>query len=364
MQLLNLSIERIITHQIYRRDIDGNIVDPFQSNEYTIFDSDAMRTFKSRVNDALGQKSKAVQMEIVHQGITDLSTLVDQMVDQDEAEFAVNSFKIANKLARAQDRRNYPGGIIVVFLGTQGEYSKKMFGIIKAEVHSGYEKKMDEITREISLKYVEELLLTPGTKLYKTVGFFENKEYDPTSKNLNDKWTVMVSDFQINKVDGKAAARYFHDGFLGCGYPQTSAKTTREFYDETVLFIQGLNRSESDKIDLLNALTLYMKADMTPTASISDFGSRYFDVDTQDDYSDHMEEAGIPNTAFSKDTEHIKNRLKLRQINFSSKVKLTAPPEVFREKIIIETIEGDPDESGEPTEWTNVIVKDRISQQE
>lgn len=364
MHLLKLSIDRIITHQIYRRDTNGDIVPPHQSQEYTIFDRPAMEKFKQRVREAIGEKSNAVQMKIVHQGQNDLVTLVDQMVDQGEDDFAESSFDIALKLAKDQDRKNYPGGLLVIFLGTQGMDSKKVFGIIKAEVHSGYEKKVNQITNEISLRYVEELLLTPGTKLYKTAGFIEKETYDGVSEDLNDKWNVLISDNQINKAEGKVAAQYFYEKFLGCGYPETSARTTKQFYEAAFKFIHDLNIPALEKNDLLNALTIYLRTDASPTASTSEFAERYFDVDTQDLFTEHMEEKGLPNTAFTKDTDHIKNKLKVRSIKFSSNVKITAPPEVLENLVTFETIEGDIDESGTPAEWTKVTIKDRITKQE
>jgi len=152
-----------------------------------------------RVTDALGEGSNAVQMEIVNQEHSALPHIVDTIISQDDATFAVSSYDIAKNLTDAQQTRSIPGGIIVVFTGTQGSRNKRFLGIIKAEVHSGYEKETNDTTGEISLKFVEELLLTPGTRLYKTAGFFEKANADGTSANLNDRWAVMVSDSQINK---------------------------------------------------------------------------------------------------------------------------------------------------------------------
>lgn len=364
MQLLNLKIDRIIIHQIYQRDNDGNKVTPMQSHEYTNFDKGAMEAFKARVKDALGDGSKAVQMEIVNQDTNDLPDLIDKMIDQDNATFAISSYDIAKKLTEAQQRRSIPGGIVVVFSGTQGHPAKKIIGIIKAEIHSAYEKEVNPKTHEISLKFVEEVLLTPGTRLYKTAGFYEKASYDDSYTNLNEKWAVMVSDYQINKADGKAAAQYFYSDFLGCGYPQTSARTTMQFYDSTSSFISALEVTPSEKSDLLNALTTYLKVDTSSTISATDFAGKYFDLDTQDSFSDFMEESGLPITAFTKDIKHIQSKLKFRKISFGSNIKLVAPSEIFKKLVTIEAIKGEPDESGSPTEWTRIIVRDRVAEQE
>lgn len=365
MQLLNLNVEKIIIHQVFRRDTDGNKITPTQSHEYTRFDQNAMAAFMSRVRDALGDGSNAVQMEIVNQDPNDLPCLIDQFITQDEETFAVSSYDVAKKLTDAQQRRTIPGGIVVVFTGTQGADQKKFLGIIKAEVHSGYEKETNDETGEISLKFVEELLLTPATRLFKTAGFFEKSNADTESDDLNNKWVVMISDSQINKADGKAAAQYFYSDFLGCGYPRTSARTTKQFYDATTKFISQLSLPETQKNDLNNALTTYLKVDNSSSINTADFAETYFsDIDTQDAYTSFVREEGLPDTAFTKDIEHIESRLKFRQIRFRSNVKVTAPSEVFRNLVTFETIPGDPDETGAPSEWTRIIVKDRIAGQE
>lgn len=365
MHLMNVEIDRIIIHQVYRRDGDGNRVEPTQSHEFTLFDDSAMTAFKSRVADALGEGSKAVQMEIVNQDDSDLISIVNVMADQSDTDFAVSSFDIARKLTNAQSRKSIPGGIVVVFMGRQGHPQKRFIGVIKAEIHSAYEKEVNPLTHEISLKFVEEVLLTPGTRLYKTAGFFERNTYDENSKNMNDKWVVMVSDYQISQADGKAAAQYFYADFLGCGYPQTSARTTKQFYEAAVGFITGMGVGESEKSDLLNALTTYLKVDTSSTISASDFASTYFgDIDTQDAFSSFMADAGLPATAFTKDNAHIESKLKFRKVSFRSNVKITAPSEAFKDLVVIESIPGEPDEAGNVTEWTKVIIKDKVVQQE
>lgn len=364
MQLVNLSINRIIIHQIFKRNEEGKKVDPILTHSYTRLAPSAMNTFKSRIVDSVGEGSKAVTMEIVDQSENDLSKLIDNMIGLDNEEFVTASFDIPRKLINAQTSRAIPGGIVVIFTGTQGAPSRRFLGIIKAEIYNGYEKLVDPNTQEISLKFVEELLLTPSSRLYKTAMFYEKPDYSEPVENLNNKWLPMVSDAQINQSDGKAAAKYFYADFLGCGYPQTSARTTKQFYDSAATFIDEMNISSEKKNDLFNALTTYLKVDASPTVSTSDFASTYFDVDTQDVFQEFMNEQGIPSTAFTKDIEHIEGKLKFRRLNFSKNVKITAPSDVFKNFVTIETIDGDTDESGSVQKWTKIIVKDQVVKQE
>lgn len=362
MQLLNLEIDRLIIHQVFKRNSDGELVAPQQSHELTRFAESAMDEFKKRVRDALGEGSKAVQMDITAFEEGKLPHLVNNLIDQNDEDFISNSYKIAEKLAEAQYSKGMPGGIVVVFTGSQGIPKSRFLGIIKAEVHSGYEKETNQ-SGEISLKFVEELLLTPGTKMYKTAGFFEHNRSSESS-DLNEKWNVLVSDFQINKSDGKAASQYFYESFLGCGYKPSSARTTKLFYETASSFISGLDVPEEQKYDLVNALTTYLKVDTSETISVGDFGERYLETDHGDLFKEYMEDKGLPTTAITKDVSEIASKLRYRKLKFSKKIVIQAPSQTFKDLIDIEQIEGDADESGSNQIWTKVVIKDRITHQE
>ncbi|TOE35574.1 hypothetical protein CGJ45_24295, partial [Vibrio parahaemolyticus] len=83
-------------------------------------------------------------------------------------------------------------------------------------------------------------------------GFFAKEAdiSDKTNNNLNDVWHVSISDSQISQTDGKAAAHYFYSSFLGCGYPESSARTTREFYEATCEFLTSMDISDEKRNDL------------------------------------------------------------------------------------------------------------------
>lgn len=361
MNIINLKVERILIHQIHQRDSDGNKITPSRGTEFIKFDAEAMATFRSRFMDAIGADSKAVPMSIVNQEATALPCLVNQLGDCNDADYIDLSYEVANKLADAQQRRNLPGGIVVVFSGTYGATPKKFIGIMKAEIHSAYEKKVNKLTQEITLQFIEEALLTPATKLYKTAAFFEkNSQID--DDDLNSQWDVLVSDSQISQTDGKAAAHYFYSSFLGCGYPETSARTTKQFYDATCNFLNDMDVSEEKRSDLHNALIFYLKHENSSVINPTEFSARYFDIETRDSYSEFLEEKNIPTTAFTKDIQHISKKLKTRKISFSKNVKLTAPSQIFKDLIDIEAISED--EEGIAVNWTKIIIKDEIVAQE
>ena len=362
MRVQQLSVDRIVIHQVFKRTEDGKKVDPILTHEYTRFGPAAMRAFHSRVRDALGQGSKAVKMEIVDHSPASIPCLIHNIIGLPDDDFAAATFDIARKLVDAQSRKSIPGGIVVVFTGTHGIDKKLFLGIMKAEIHSGYEKKVDPVTKEISLEYVEELLLTPGTKLYKTAAFFvENNVH---SENLNDIYHTLISDYQITAVDGKSAAKYFYYDFLGCGYPKTSASMTKAFFDHTTDFIDKLDLLPEEKSEKINALNTYLKVNKQDVIEPEVFSEQYFTLEQSEQYLNYLEDHNFETNAFPKDIEFIKNKLKLRKIMFSRNVKVTAPSDAFDNYVEVKTIDGEPDANGNKTIWTQIIVKDKVVSQE
>ncbi|MBU5601758.1 nucleoid-associated protein [Citrobacter sp. S55_ASV_140] len=363
MNISILNIDKIIIHQIHQRDEEGNKVEPTRGLSFITFDEDALQGFKSRVIDALGDGSKAVKMKILEHGESYVPFIATNVIDKEGDEYIDETYLIANKLADAQTRRAIPGGIVVIFTGNYGVNKRKFVGIIKADIYSAYEKIIDDATGQISLKFVEEILLTPSTKLYKTAGFFQSSDVNDKD-DLNKSWDVMISDYQISKADGKAAAQYFYQHFLGCGYPETNARATKVFYEKTSDFLNELDISAEKKNALKNALVTYLKYEKSDVISAKDYAERFFDDAVKDVYLEYANEYGIPQTSFTRDNEHIESKLKTRKLNFSKNIKITAPADIFKNHIVIESTKGDISDDGTQAEWTKILIKDKIILQE
>jgi len=370
MNLQNLQVNRIVIHQVFQR-VEGQNKPPLQNKEFTNFAASAMEAFKVRVVEALGEGSRSVEMAIVNLADNGLPATVDSLSAMNNDEFLDKSYLVATKLAEAQSKKSIPGGIVVVFDGTYGPHSRQFVGVIKAEVHSGYEKETDPVTGQFSLKFVEEILLTPAAKLYKTAGFFRTEVVaeDGVELQLNKKWRVMIADTQISRADGKAAAEYFYHSFLGCGYLESAARTTKLFYESAKEFIREMPIEEDEKIEYYNALATYLKVDKAPSINSGVFAENYFeDPATQEMFTNYMKSKGVPENDTVKDISFINSHLKFRTLNFSRKVRITCPPGEFDKLITVEAYEPDPETAGRELQegemWTRVIIKDVIVNQE
>lgn len=363
MNFLKLKIDKIAIHQIFPRDIDRKEKEPVMGTELIRFDKVAMDDFKRRIIDSLGNGSSAVRMQITNHSSGSTPVLASKLHGLQEKDFIKMSYEIASNLSSAQTRKGMSGGIVVVFSAFYNPQKLHLVGVIKADIHSGYEKYQDKESGLISLKHVEELLLTPSTKLYKSAGFFRRDDA-VDSNDLNDQWFVEISDYQINKSDGKAAAQYFYQTFLGCDYPESSARTTKRYFELTTDFIAEMDVDEEERTNLHNALFADLKTRKSEQVEPLKFAENYMKAEDVDNFREYLEESDFPVEAFIKDTQHITSKLKNRRVKFSKDIRISAPSEVFEELITIQVIEGEKQENGYTPSWTNILIKDRIINQQ
>lgn len=303
-----------------------------------------------------------MELDIAQSGVGSSIVIAKGLIDADDALFVQRSRAAADKLTDAQTRRDLPGGVLVVFSGTAGHPAKRIIGMIKAETHNGFTRQVGD-GGAISLQFLKDLLLTPQTKLYK-IGVFWEQDAD-VAEPLPAGWKAFVYDDQISASNKLTAAQYFYEGFLGCRFPETSARRTREFHDYTKEFIQSLDWPEEQKIDLHNALVTYLKVDQSATVQVSAFAQSYLpDAEMQDAYRQYMEGREFPEGAVAKDLAEVSTALRYRKVTFSGDVKIIAPADKFEDLVRMRMIDGEPDGHGQIPKWTEVIIRDRIRTQE
>lgn len=358
LKLINLQVHDVILHEVFKRGNDQVIVPPQYGIQTEALDVEALDALRDRIVTAMTSSTRCVEMAITNVGAESMATRVSELVDADEALYIATSKTVADKLTYEQKSRAIPGGVLVVFRGTAGAPARRIVGFIKAEVHNGF-------TREIadghaSLKFLTSLMLTAQTKLYK-VGLFIERE---AAAELADVWQAFIYDEMLTVRNRYEAAKYFYDGFLGLGFPESSARQTKQFHELTKGFIQAMNAPEEDKVVLHNALVTYLKADQQPTVGIASFAETYFgEPEVQEAYRGHMLSNGFPENPVNKDTSDVDGVLRFRRISFN-KIKVTGPAQDFERLVRIDSIEGDIGANGVAQQWTRVTIKDRISGQD
>lgn len=355
MSFRNLTVQRVVLHEIYKRRHDGALIAPRYAEQLIELPPEAMEVFKERVVDAMGTASQSMEMEIAEAGAESAAAIGSSLLGKVDEVFVTGSRQFADKLAAAQMARNLPGGILVVFNGTVGVASHPFVAVIKAEKQTGFRQ------RGTSLQFLKDLFLTPASKLYK-IGFFVRE--GAARRPLPEGWKAFIYDSHMTTANRDGAAKYFFGHFLGCRIPENGAYLTRAFFEHTREFIHELPVEPEVKDDLLTSLYTYLKVDQAPTIQVSAFSTSYLTPENQDDYRNFMASKHFPLTAVQKDTTDIKARLRKRRVRFSGSIELTAPPESFQDLIEMETVPADGAMRGQPNEWTRITIKDRIRGQE
>lgn len=357
MPFRNLTVDRVIIHEIFKRNDDRSIRPPRYGNSLVALDSAALAFFRERVVAAMGNQSKSIDMSIAASGGNGGAIeIAMNILGSDDAGFIAASRRFADRLADAQTSRGYPGGIVVTFDGNTGHPSIPYVGVIKAETHSGFRR-----TANLGVEYLQDLFMSPQQKLYK-IGIFRfdgARGDDPT--NLSD-WSATVHDNQLSESNRDGAAHYFYSGFLGCELPESNARLTRAFFESSREFIRLANVPEEQKVDLLTSLYTYLKVDQTPAIEASDFAGRFLDPALRADYIRHVQDSGVPARAILKDISEIGNEMRVRKVTFRGQIQLMAPPSAFEEMISIEEFEPEEGE-GHSARWTRVTIRNEIQSQ-
>lgn len=361
MDLVNLTVNRVILHEVFRRGNDQKLVEPEYGDALEVLNQEATDALRDRIVSAMASPARCVPMTISKTGAESMIAHVRFLVDGDDALYLQTSKAVSKKLAEEQKSRNIPGGVIVVFSGSAGVPAQRLVGVIKAEVHNGFLR--EKADGKAVLKFLKNLMLTQQTKLYK-IGLYI--EVDPTAQgDLAAGWTGYVYDETLTMANRYDAAQYFYDGFLGLSFPASSARQTKQFHDLTKGFIQAMTLPEEEKVVLHNALVTYLKADQKPTVGIVDFAVTYFgDAGLREGYRAHMVASGFPENAVNKDLADVERSLRMRRLNFRNKVRVSGPAEDFDKLVTITPVDGAPDANGVHPKWTQVIIMDRIETQE
>lgn len=331
-----LNFNRIILHNVHKPN-DHGAVPATISLEITTIDPVGKQLLQDRVSKVLGTGSGSLAMDVASKTSASCYEYAKQLIQANEKVFISTSAAIAHHHTAIHSSKSWPGGTLVIISGTTGVENKRCLIIIKAEQQAGFTE--IEEAGKITLAYLENLILTPQSKLYKIGIFYETVA---KSNGTVDELSAHVFDSNIKSSDDRLAAKYFYSGFLGLKIPENAVQRTRDFFEYTSEFIEKMDVDPERKIDLQQALYTYLKTDKSTTIEVAEFAEAYLGSEEADDFSFYMENKGFPDSAVTKDTKLINRKLARRKLNFTSSVKITAPADDFSELVqILESSETD-----------------------
>jgi len=352
MPLENVTIGRVCLHEVHRRPQEGPQPRPTYGKGLLRLDARATEAFRSRVIAAFKTNAQCMEMAIREFGAGSVIEHGAELVGKTDAQFIDHSQVFADALANAQGSRQIPGGLMVVFDGTLGYPATPFFGLMKAELHEGFIK-----TADLQARFVDDLFLSPKTKLYK-IGLFISGGAKQRPE-LPDGWRAIVYDSAMTSMQRDAAATYFYSTFLGLDVPEDAAQQVRTFFEETKAFIKASPLPEEQKVDLFNGLYSYLKYDKGNTIQTSRFAGTYMDGPVADEYLNHMRQRKFPTAAIAKDLSEVGGVLRWRKLKFPRAITLSGPPDAVQDLVTVDSVRG---KDGQ--RWTRVTIRGELQGQE
>lgn len=228
----NMIIKRVIVHQVFRRDTDNKVRNPFFSSECVTLSDDFNTKMKERIIKLLGQESHSIRMEIEDDGEESTYSHVVKYwkcKSREENKFIDASKEITNNLVKIQDSRRYPDALLLCVEGTVRKDNRDFFCIIKAESQDGF--LITQEAEKIGLDYIANLFMTKNEKFQKLGMFIKTVDSnDNIPKNVVETY---LFDSNTDDSISKAKAKYFYHDFLGLNFRNDSKKQTSAFFHET-----------------------------------------------------------------------------------------------------------------------------------
>jgi hypothetical protein len=331
----NLVINRLVIHEVYKRDANGE-VPPKLNDKLTTLNARGLVELQTRIIEAVGHGSHSLLMDIVHAEEGSVYSNIAPFLNgiQSDNEFIKMSQRLVTKLVQCQTSQIIPGGIVIIFQGTTGISNHKYIGIIKADKITGFE--VTTSAQETIMNFLNNLLLTPQQKLYKVAVAVRNSDGEAGLGTITDV-SVAVFDSNNNKAASNASATYFYETFLGCTFQRNNDLLTKEFFNYTQEFInKKSDLSGKEKVEVMSALYVYMKVRTDPHLNINDFADTYLSTAAQKDaYKNFMASKNVPAIDIVKDLSMISNKLKKRRLRFSNSIDVYAPADNFSDNISI-----------------------------
>jgi len=206
--------------------------------------------------------------------------------------------------------------------------------LLKLEREEGAELKLREENgkRTFDMSVLDNLILTEGTRLFKTALFIRTGPGDAEFKAAacDSQWTVVTS--------GDVARFWLR--YLGCRFTEEPRVSTEKWFEATVYFANELVPDPISKNDLYEHLYSELKSNRK-TVSPRKFIEECVPEKYQTMYEGFLKDKGVSLHAFQKDTADIQTRLRRRSFHTAKGVTVTVPEEearlveVAKQKIVV-----------------------------
>lgn len=213
--------------------------------------------------------------------------------------FIDGSRELANYLFEQHTKVTSPGLLCVMDAVSAG---KPAIVLMKLERERGAQLELGgrEGEKTFSMSVLNDLVLTDGTRLFKTAMFIRNGTGQEDFKS-------QACEGQYNVFSAEDLAKFWMR-FLGCGFVVEPRVATQRFFESTLDFINDVVTKPTVKATVYEHIQSQMKASARIFAPQT-FIQEYVPEEYQDPYRDYLKAAKIPLTQFRKDIADIARSL-------------------------------------------------------
>jgi hypothetical protein len=334
-----MTIKRVIFHDVpnHLRGQDGNLV--LASAETTV-DTKRRNMLRKRLTQVLDSKY-AYPILFGPDSSSPVPGIVRDYTkkEQKDAVFVESTQHLAKHLHQVQHGAISAGLLCVIDFATDG---KQGLVLMKLERGAGAQLKLDTSGDKtwFAMSVLEDLVLTDGTRLFKTAAFLR-------TGNGDNEFLMTACDSQHRVTDSNDMARFWIR-YLGCMLREDPRVMTSKFYNASIEFINSVITEpimRTQIYDSLHAELRSNKVQMVPKIFIQD----YVPDELKKSYREFLEERHVSLSSFHKDVVDIKSKLTRKTFLSERGVVVSAPAateELVNELVVV-------------TE-TNIVVQDKL----
>jgi hypothetical protein len=313
--LAALVIRRVIFHDIPQK-FRGSAAEVTTSEIESEIDSTRRGHLKARLIRVLGSKS-SYGIAFSHDSASPVPDQVRSYTATapEAREFVMMSQKLAAYLFEQHTAAVSAGLLCVLDIVVDGAPGVIL---VKLEREEGARLELTdhEGKRTFDMSVLDNLVLTDGTRLFKTAMFLR------TGKGADD-FDSAACDAQLGGASSEDMAKFWLR-FVGCKFTIEPKIATQRFFEATLKFINDIVPDPIQKNDIYEHLQSQLKAPKNMLSPKS-FAENYLPKDFQKSFREHLQVWGVPLTSFSKDLSDIQSRLRRREFHTEHGITVVVP---------------------------------------
>jgi hypothetical protein len=312
--LAKLKIRRIIFHDV-PQNLKGGTAKPELADAETQIDPPREQILKDRLTGALSSNA-AYPVESVGSAASIVQDEIDKYLAKHHtsAQFIQMSRRLAEHLFTQQSGATSPGLLCVIDLTSDG---RAALALLKLERERGAELEWQTLTggkRAIQMSVLDNLVLTEGTRLFKSALFIRQSKTEIIAKAC-DSQSLSSSSIDLAQ---------FWLRFLGCMLVEEPRISTQRWFDATVQYLNENVTDPVQKSELYGHLVSELNSNKS-MVSPKKFASDFVSIAESDDYLAYLKAKNVGSHQFRKDTADIATKLQRLAFYTSKGVMISAP---------------------------------------